>query len=473
MRVSTRIFVAFFLLLALVAYGLLTTVFDQLKPGFSRATEETLVDTSNLLAELLVDDMATLGRPSGDFREALDEYSRRRFEAQIYEQVKTRPALRVYVTDARGTVVFDSTDKDVGADYSRWNDVLRTLRGEYGARATRDDPEDEFSTVYFVAAPITQSGELLGVVSVGKPSRSLLPFLEDAESRIRIMAIMLVLVGLLLAGLFAAWISRSLRRLTHYADAVSRGETAVLPELHEPEFRQLGNAMADMRTELEGKEYVENTVHALAHELKSPLAAIRGAVELLAETPEAADRERFIRNIRIETDRLQQIAERMLQLASLERQQDLLRREQVGVAGLLRNVAASRELSLQQGGVEIAVQAPEGFEVRGDPFLLEQAIGNLVDNAIDFSEPGMTVTLEAHRQGRQVIISVVDSGSGIPEFALPKIRERFYSLQRPGTGRRSSGLGLSFVGEVARLHHGEFDIANREQGVRARLVLPA
>lgn len=471
MSFSKRIFLGFFLLLALVAYALLSTVFDELKPAFSRATEETLVDTANVLAELLALDMAD-GKPSAEFAGALERYAARRFDARIYSMRKTEPGFRVYVTDRQGIVRFDSEGRDVGDDYSRWNDVYLTLRGEYGARATRLDPDDDYSTVYYVAAPIRLDGELVGVVSVCKPSRSLLPYLEASEARIRFIAALLLAGGIVLAAMFAAWMTRSVRKLTAYADAVSRGESIEPPKLHERELARLGAAMTRMRSELEGKEYVEDTVHALTHELKSPLAAIRGAAELLRENPAAGDREHFLENIDNETARLQQIVERMLLLASVEKRSQLGEVDTLDLAAIVERALASRKLAITNRSLIVGTDLAPA-PVRGDAFLLEQAIGNLLDNAIEFSPAqGRLHVSVASPEGR-ALVSIRDSGPGIPGYAAARIFERFYSLPRPGGKARSTGLGLSFVREVARLHGGSVSVLNAEGGgALASLDLP-
>ncbi len=320
---------------------------------------------------------------------------------------------------------------------------------------------------------MNRPGELLGVVSVGKPSRALLPYLEAAEFRISLTGILLVLGGVVIGGLFAAWISRSLRRLSDYAAAVSRGEQAELPELNEPEFAALGKAMAHMRDELEGKEYVENTVHALTHELKSPLAAIRASVELLAESPDTADRERFIANIRREGDRLQQIAERMLQLAGVERQQVLQNIGSVNLAEVVQQSIEARKDRAATRRIAIQVEFTGQHDIRGDRFLLEQAIGNLLDNALDFSPQDSQIDVTVAANPERMTIEIGDQGSGVPEYAIKRVFERFYSLPRPETGERSSGLGLSFVREVARLHGGAASLDNRAAGgAVAVIVLP-
>ena len=97
----------------------------------------------------------------------------------------------------------------------------------------------------------------------------------------------------------------------------------------------------------------------------------------------------------------------------------------------------------------------------------------LVQNAIDFSRPGGTITIAARADGPMLRLCVEDSGTAIPAYAREKIFEKFYSLKRPDSGRKSTGLGLNLVRQVALLHNGDIQLHNRErQGVRAVLSLP-
>lgn len=114
---------------------------------------------------------------------------------------------------------------------------------------------------------------------------------------------------------------------------------------------------------------------------------------------------------------------------------------------------------------------PIEVNVAAEPALLEQALGNLLDNAIDFTPDHGCITLSAVVDQEQVTLKVQDTGSGIPDYALPRIFERFYSLPR-ANGQKSSGLGLAFVSEVARLLNGEVTLHNMpEGGVLASLRL--
>jgi two-component system, OmpR family, sensor histidine kinase CreC len=112
--------------------------------------------------------------------------------------------------------------------------------------------------------------------------------------------------------------------------------------------------------------------------------------------------------------------------------------------------------------------------VQGDPFLLRQALVNLLDNAADFAPEGSEIEVAIARVGGRWDVTVTDRGSGVPDYALARAFERFYSMPRPGGGSRSSGLGLCFVAEVAALHGGQATLANREGGgAVATLSLPA
>ena len=96
--------------------------------------------------------------------------------------------------------------------------------------------------------------------------------------------------------------------------------------------------------------------------------------------------------------------------------------------------------------------------------MLQQAILNLLDNAIEFSPDGETIEITLETNEEQARISIRDHGTGAPDYALPQLFDRFYSLPRPATGKKSTGLGLALVREVARLHGGEAGFDNDPEG---------
>lgn len=466
------------LLLILTIYGaggyfITRWVTDQIRPRYLESMEATLVDTSVLLAGVL----ETEDSPALEAAVMRDAYHRargRRFQAKVFSLQKTSIDLRVYVTDAKGVVVFNSTGRDEGNDYSRWNDVLRTLRGEYGARSSRDLPDNDDSQVIYVAAPVYHDGRIIGVVSVGKPTQGINELVATAKRRIVLGAVTGGAILLVLLLLVASWVVAPLGRLTTYARAVRDGRPVKPPKLPGKTLRELSTAFEEMRDALEGRQHAERYTRALAHEVKAPLAAIRGAAELLDETMPAEQRARFLANIRNESARIQRIVERLLELSSIEARKSLNQTEGVSAQALLAESADAMQAAFAAADVQLTIKIAVDVAVHCDRFLLRQALQNLLQNALEFSPKGSSVFLSAQKEREGVVFAVEDSGSGVPDYALSRVFERFYSLPRPGTSRKSTGIGLPLVREIAHLHGGEAAIANRhEGGTRATLWIPA
>jgi two-component system sensor histidine kinase CreC len=212
----------------------------------------------------------------------------------------------------------------------------------------------------------------------------------------------------------------------------------------------------------------------MTHEVKGPLSAIRGAAELLQEPMADADRARFVANIARETQRIQELVDRMMELTALESRRSLDSAAPVALRALAAEVVASAAPTAQARGlvVELLPGADDPVVI-GDAFLLQRALANLVDNAIDFAPPASRITIEVRMHARSCDLVVRDRGPGVPDFAEGKVFEKFYSLARPATAKKSTGLGLSFVKEIADLHRGRATLKNQPGGgAVATLSLP-
>ncbi len=473
MNITLRLLLGYFLIVGLAAWFVLNSFTQEVKPGVRQTMEETLVDTAHFLAEIAAEDYYGNLLDTARFAAAFQRYQARDPHADIWGFKKDTVDLRVYITDARGIVLYDSSGTAVGRDYSRWNDVYLTLRGRYGVRSTLADPNDKDSAVMHIAAPILHDGKMVGVLTVAKPTLSVQPFIDRSRSHIERAGWWLMGGALLIGLLFTWWLTRSINLLRGYAREVSAGKKAQLPKLGSGELAELGRALADMREKLDGREYVENYVHHLAHEMKSPLTALIGSAELLDENLPPAERATFTANIREQSTRLKDMLDKLLALAKLEHRTALEDTEPVNLRELAETVIADHAACLQARGIVCDNQIPPAAYTTGEPFLLRQALANLLDNAIDFSPDSGQITLALETTSGQHTLIVRDQGPGIPDYALPRVFERFYSLARPGTQRKSTGLGLPFVREVALLHGGEVVLVNLAQGgVEARLALP-
>ena len=482
MKIGLRILLGYFLVVGLAAWFLLNVFMAEVKPGVRATQEDTLVGIAHMLAAVAAADMRDGALQSPGAMERVRAALNGPIRASVSGIARERLDYRVYITDARGIVLFDSTGRDTGKDYSRWNDVYLTLRGKYGARSTRSDPDDEDSTVMHVAAPIVEQGKLVGVLTVAKPNASVQAFVERSQQSILRGGAVLLGLSLLIGLAVTSWLARALGKLMAYVSAVEEGRKVVLPELGKSEIGTLGRALEAMRARLEGKEYAEQLMHTLAHELKSPIAAIQASAELLQEDMPEQERRHFLGNIVSQNARQKQLIDKLLALVRVEQQQRLDAAERVELHALARQAGGDFAGALAAAGVTLeyadAAQDSAGGDeaaallVQGDALLLRQALGNLLDNAIGFSPRGGVVRIALWRAQNEVGIDVCDQGPGVPAYAADRLFERFYSLPRPGGGK-STGLGLPFVREVAALHGGTVTVASAPGGgCCSRLALP-
>lgn len=476
MNKRTRIFLGILLAYVVGVGWLLYRQLEDIDPRYRESAEESLVETAQLMASL-IEQQSVDGSLQTDALEPLFQalYARR-FEADIFGFRKTRVELRLSVTDATGRVVFDSLGRDVGRDHSRWRDVRLALQGRYGARSTPDIENDKLTAVMYVAAPVRVADRIIGVVSVGKPVRSFGQFVEAARRKTLLVGVLSVAAVLVLAVIVSVWLVRPFGVISDYIRYVRAQRSFSLPRLGRRALGALGAAYDEMRDALAGHTYVADYVQTLTHEVKSPLSAIRGAAELLQEPMPDADRARFAGNIAREAQRIQELVDRMMELTALESRRGLDMVAPVALGPMLRELAAAARHSGAARGIRVDLEAPaieEQAAVEGDAFLLQRALANLIANAVEFSPAGGTVAVRVTRDRRSVHIAIRDHGPGIPPYAEGKVFEKFYSLARPDTAKKSTGLGLAFVKEIAELHQGRVNLVNApEGGALATLSLP-
>jgi len=476
MRLGAVLFLAHVLILALCFSYPLEQVGKRLRTAYLESAEEPLVDTANLMAAFVGQQIEEGNFSAEELYRVFEEARGRKVAARIYEMGKDSVDLSVYITDAKGIVLFDSDNREtIGEDFSLWRDVKLTLEGEYGARVRRDPNNPDAPAALFVAAPIRVAGKMAGVLTVIKPTTNIAAFVSAAMPRIfRIGAISLASAIILGLGV-SMWVTRQVGRLTRYANNVREGRRVPFPKLARTELKTMGIAFDKMREALDGRAYVEQYVEALTHEIKSPISAIRGAAEIMEDSSITTEqRIRFLSNIQSETHRIQGLVDRMLKLTELEGRRALGSRVPVALAAIVRTILDGAAPALAKKGLRIDSDVAETISVAGDPLLLDLAVSNLVQNAIDFSPRNGRIAVTCKKDGARIELCVDDEGPGIPEFARSRVFEKFFSLERPETGKKSTGLGLNFAKEVAALHGGSVDINNLpERGLRARLVLPA
>jgi two-component system, OmpR family, sensor histidine kinase CreC len=470
----TLFFIAFIITLGF--FQLARLFLSEVEPQTFQATEEVMVDTANLLAEIVEADVVAQNFKSEELRKAFVEVHGRVLQAKIFEHMKRQIGIQVYLTDAKGMVVFDSDmGRREGEDFSAKLDVARTLAGQYGARSSRDHESDSGTSVLYVAAAVGDPKKPSGVLTVYKAQADVVPLVSERR-KIIYTACSLIGGGILfLIGAVFLWLFRPIGKITEYARAIERGERPAKPKIGiGREVNMLAHALDSMRAVLEGRQYAERYIQTLTHEMKSPLAAIRGAAELLDEEMPLETRKRFLENILAETARSERLINRLLELSAIEGRASLEKAEHVDFRAIVVHAINQARPLAEVAGVSLGdLLESRTLMVSGDAFILRAAVTNLLENAIDFSPVQSRIEIGLIAEGGRIILTIRDYGSGVPDYAREKIFERFYSLRHHNSKRKGTGLGLTLVRETAELHGGSITLDPADGGgTVAQLTLP-
>ena len=200
-----------------------------------------------------------------------------------------------------------------------------------------------------------------------------------------------------------------------------------------------------------------------SHELRTPLAAIKGYLETFEEE-DTETQQAFIQIIRRNVDRINNLVSDLLLLSRLESPAAVSGLEKANLLSIAEDVMKLIERLARGKNIELKVDIEPGIVINGDPFLLEQMLLNLLDNAVKYTESG-EVILRARQVSEKIVIQVLDTGMGIPKEHMPRIFERFYRVDRARSRKLGgTGLGLSIVKHIVQLHHGEIHVESRPAG---------
>jgi signal transduction histidine kinase len=287
----------------------------------------------------------------------------------------------------------------------------------------------------YVGAPVRWNNEIVGTGRVGKPVQSFGQFVEDARAR-RCTSACSRRWRAAAGVIVSVWLVRPFGLIADYVRYVRAQRRISLPRLGRRALGVIGAAYDEMRDALAGRNYVADYVQTLTHEVKSPLSAIRGAAELLQEPGmPPAERQKFLGNITRETQRIQEMVDRMMELTALETRRSLEHVESIALKPLLEEAVAA------QPAPALRARCACGWTRRDDAWSKatlpaaprgEQPAGQrhrlLARRRRGARDAG------AHR--RSAVIACSDQGPGIPEYAQDKVFEKFYSLARPHTRAR-------------------------------------
>ncbi len=334
-------------------------------------------------------------------------------------------------------------------------------------------------------APIRVGGATVGLVVLPPP-----PVRDVWREVGRVVSvpgtIVLIVATALAAVLIFAPARRRLRALEDATERLGAGDLAArAPERGGDEMARVARAFNRMAAELAARDEAVRTSDRLrrqmladvSHELNTPLTSMRGYLETLRMPEVALDRDtrdRYVQVIERETKRLERIVRDLLDLARYENGAGTLDVREFAVERLFAHVVERHQHEARTRAIAMCAHVAEAADqVIGDPDRLEQAIENLVSNALRHTPDGGSIELRAEAQDAAVCLTVADSGEGIPAEHLPHVFERFYKVDASrGEGAGGSGLGLSIVKAIVERHGGTIDVTSVPGRTEFRIVLP-
>lgn len=390
----------------------------------------------------------------------------------------------IRLLDFRGTVVA-STGSEVGSSMLVREEARRALSGEYVSllrQRLSDKPQPPATSIsrgkllrVFVAMPVIHNGRVLGAVVISRTPLDIRKSLYLVRDQLAVAMAGLLAVVLIITIITSITVNRPLKALVKHAERVVDGEKASATTLESSgiyEIGQLSQAVSTMAATLEERgEYIRTFAANVSHEFKTPLTSIRGTVELMEDhfqDMSTDERHRFTRIIASDTERLDRLVRRLL---------DLARADTFSPGDERTNVSETLD-SLKQRFQELSISILTESNmadpaIRMAPETFESIIANMIENARQHGGESVAIEISVktafNADGSFLELDIHDNGPGIPAANQEKIFRPFFTTAREKGG---SGLGLSIVRSLLMAHGGSINLQSNEHGAFFRLMLP-
>jgi signal transduction histidine kinase len=409
------------------------------------------------------------------------------------------PSIEIYLLDPEGNILAFSAEP--GKVVRRRVD-LEPVKTFIGGLPTLpllgDDPRDAGGKKVFTAATIDQGGTLEGYLYVILGGETYDNIIEKIQASyilrlsIRVVAISL-LVALAAGLLIFAVLTRRLKRLAAVMDGYKSGippeklDLALTIDKHPEDeidrlgatFKQMTERINQQMDKLEKSDAMRRELVAnVSHDLRTPLATLRGYIETLLMKDESLsedERRNYLRVAISHCERLSKLITDLFELAKLEAQETVVHSEPFSVSDLVQDVVQKFQLTARERNINIVTNIGKELPFAyADIALIERVLENLIDNAVRHTPEDGSVSIVMNRKNEHITVRISDTGHGIPAKDLLKIFDRFYQLDKSRKGKNGhSGLGLAITKKIIELHKGKIEVESRTgSGTAFTFTLP-
>lgn len=401
-----------------------------------------------------------------DFINALKKKDTKKL-TDLSKEIAEKASIRLTVIAPNGKVLSDSEENPaLMENHANRPEVKGALAGKISnsIRYSKTVKKD----MLYVALPLITSGKITGIMRTSVPLTLLQHNLNILYKKIFYGGLLTSLFAVLMSYLFSRKLRKPLLILEETALKFAEGDFSAKVPIHPiKEIGGLAEAMNLMASKLKLLENVrKDFVANVSHELKTPVTSIKGFIETLQEgaieNPEEA--KHFLDIISRHTNRLNAIIEDLLSLSRLEQNTNSIDNllEKQKLLPVLESAIQVCEVNAANKSIKINLNCTEDIYANIDSLLFEQAIVNLIDNAIKYSSENKEITITADILGKEIFINIEDQGCGIPEEHISRIFERFYRVDKARSRKAGgTGLGLAIVKHIINSHKGYVTVASK------------
>jgi signal transduction histidine kinase len=340
-------------------------------------------------------------------------------------------------------------------------------------------PQETFVTGFFanelgnsIGVPLQHNGQAYAMFL--RPDIKLL--FNEMHLLFGWLLVLTILLSILFVLFSTKYLVKPISKLTSATKSLANGDFNVKLDItRHDELGELSHSFLKMAKQLEQidemrKEFISN----ISHDIQSPLSNIKGYTNLLeSESLTANERDEYITVINDEIRRLSTLTKQLLLLASLDRNEDIVKKEWFNVGQQLKELIRNHQWQLSEKGIMLEYALPD-VKIYGDPSLLNTVWDNLLVNAIKYNKPDGKIEIKLEKNGNVVVIKVADTGLGMSEKDIERIYERFYRIDSARSRDiEGTGLGLSIVLMIVTLHGGQIHVTSKEmKGTLFTVELP-
>ncbi len=391
----------------------------------------------------------------------------------LLDSIRRTTSSQVQIIDSDGIVLADSIE-GLGVGYKvNSSDVESSLKGK---------PSNSIGNILFtndtaisVSHPIKVDDKVIGVVRLISTLSKVNWIMVMDGLVLLLVDIAILLVVLLLSYFLSTTIIKPVKEITIAAEEIAQGKLDVrVPKRYDDEVGKLAITLNYMAKELSNHQKLTNDfIASISHELRTPLTSIKGWAATLnsggfTDMGEIKEGLGIIEN---ETDRLALLVNELLDFSKLTSKSASLGMEAIDVGEFICEIRNQMNPRAQRQGIDLGLEIEYDMAlIKADRNRLKQVMINILDNSLKYTQEGGRIKISCQSKEDEVLIGIEDSGIGIPEDDLPKVKEKFYKVSTSFSG---NGLGLAICDEIISLHNGRLEISSEfGVGTRVEIYLP-